>query len=211
MKYYKLTDKLNCGDIVRSEDGEFSIYTVGPNQWIPTGIMVGYFWPDDVFYEQYTIISEKKALELIEERKTFYNDLLKKAEEIAKKAHAGQVDKGGNPYINHPKAIADSLTKTEEKIVAYLHDVLEDSNYTAVQLKSDGFTLRIIRSVEILTKDKNTAYNDYLVAVKRNANAWSVKKADLKHNMDISRIPNPTQKDLDRIKKYKEALHFLES
>ncbi len=95
--------------------------------------------------------------------------------------------------------------------MAYLHDVLEDSNYTAVQLKSDGFTLRIIRSVEILTKDKNTAYNDYLVAVKRNANAWSVKKADLKHNMDISRIPNPTQKDLDRIKKYKEALHFLES
>ena len=211
MKYYKLTDKLNNGDIVRSVDGEFFVFTAGPNEWIPTGMMVGYFWPDDVRYEKYAIISEKKAMELAEERKALYQSLLKKAEEIAKKAHAGQTDKGGQPYINHPTAVAASLSITEEKIVAYLHDVLEDSKYTADNLREEGFTLRIIRSVEVLTKSESVEYADYLKAVKRNASAWSVKKADLKHNMDISRIPNPTQKDYDRLEKYKEALRFLEA
>jgi hypothetical protein len=74
-----------------------------------------------------------------------------------------------------------------------------------------GFTYRIVNSIRILTKSKDISYEDYLKSVKKDSNAWHVKMADIKHNMDISRIPEPTAKDFARIEKYKKALAFLES
>lgn len=137
-------------------------------------------------------------------------ELLELAIKVAEDAHKFQVDKGGNPYINHPRTVADSVEKTEEKIVAYLHDVCEDSEITLKDLQNMGFTFSIVNSVRLLTKSKDISYEDYLTYIRGDSVARAVKIADLKHNMDISRIPEPTEKDYKRIEKYKKALAFLE-
>ncbi|NLL89421.1 MAG: HD domain-containing protein [Firmicutes bacterium] len=168
-------------------------------------------WPDDSKFDQYIIISEEKALRLLDEQRSNLDKLLELAIEVATQAHKGQLDKGGNPYILHPQAVAAALDSTENKIVAYLHDVVEDTEITLEDLKEMGFTYRIVNSIRILTKSKDISYEDYLKSVKKDSNAWHVKMADIKHNMDISRIPEPTAKDFARIEKYKKALAFLES
>lgn len=131
------------------------------------------------------------------------------ARKIATKAHRGQLDKGGNPYIEHPIAVADSLEPIEHKIVALLHDVLEDGTLTESDLKNYGFTDRIVKSISILTKKDAMDYEEYLSYIRADRNAWHVKIADIKHNMDISRIPNPTEDDYARLEKYKKALSYL--
>ena len=88
--------------------------------------------------------------------------MLESAIKVAAEAHAGQVDKGGKPYINHPQAVADSLTSTEYKIVAYLHDVCEDTSITFADLKDMGFTYRIVNSIRLLTKTDELTYEEYL-------------------------------------------------
>lgn len=139
------------------------------------------------------------------------DQLLALAINVATKAHDGQLDKGGNPYILHPQAVAAALDGTENKIVAYLHDVIEDTEVTLEELERMGFPDRIVNSIRILTKTEEISYEDYLKAVKEDSNARCVKMADIRHNMDISRIAEPTAQDFARIEKYKKALAFLES
>ena len=210
MKYYKLTDKLNLNEVVKDDDGKRYTYRFGAEEWVRSGIMVRYMWPEDSKYDQYIIISEDKAIALLDEQRKLFDRLLSLAITVATEAHKDQVDKGGNPYILHPKAVADSLDSTENKIVAYLHDVCEDTDITFDDLKDMGFTDRIVNSVRILTKTDDISYDDYLKSVKKDSNAWHVKMADIKNNMDLSRIPNPTEKDFARLEKYKKALAFLE-
>lgn len=211
MKYYKLTDKLNLNEVVKDDNGKRYTYRFGAEEWIRSGIMMRYMWPEDSKFDQYIVISEEKALQLLDEQRSKFEQLLELAIEVATKAHAGQLDKGGNLYILHSQAVAASLDSTENKIVAYLHDVVEDTNITLEDLEKMGFTYRIVNSIRILTKSKDISYDDYLKSVKKDSNAWHVKMADIKHNMDISRIPEPTAKDVARIEKYKKALAFLES
>lgn len=211
MKYYKLTDKLNLNEVVKDDNGKRYTYRFGAEEWIRSDIMVRYMCPEDSKFDQYIVISEEKALQLLDEQRSKFEQLLELAIEVAAKAHEGQLDKGGNPYILHPQAVAASLDGTENKIVAYLHDVVEDTEITLEDLEKMGFTYRIVNSVRILTKSKDISYDDYLKSVKKDSNAWRVKMADIKHNMDISRIPKPTAKDFARIEKYKKALAFLES
>ena len=136
--------------------------------------------------------------------------LLSKAIEIATNAHKDQIDKGGAPYILHPTAVAAGVETTEQKIVAYLHDVIEDTDITAEDLLAAGFTTDIVEAIKVLTREKGVPYMSYLQAVKKNELAKVVKMSDIKHNMDLSRIENPTQRDFDRLDKYKKALLFLE-
>ena len=136
--------------------------------------------------------------------------LLEKAIEIATKAHSGQVNKGGVPYILHPTAVAAGVETTEQKIVAYLHDVIEDTDITAEDLLAEGLQNDIVDAIKVLTKKNGVPYMSYLQAVKKNELARVVKISDIKHNMDLSRIENPTQRDFDRLDKYKKALLFLE-
>ncbi len=135
--------------------------------------------------------------------------LLKMAKDVAYMAHIGQVDKGGQPYFGHPEAVAELIPFKRLKIIAYLHDVCEDSNITCDDLRSYGFPEDIVDAVFAMTKQKGESYEGYLTRVKENELARHVKIADLEHNMDISRIPNPTDKDLKRVEKYKKALDFL--
>ncbi|MET3558691.1 (p)ppGpp synthase/HD superfamily hydrolase [Streptococcus rupicaprae] len=135
--------------------------------------------------------------------------LADKAHEIAQKAHFGQVDKAGVDYIKHPEAVASFVVTDEEKAVAYLHDVLEDTEVTLEFLREHGFPQKILTAVDVLTKKKGQDYEDYLAVVKSNELARVVKLADLRHNSDLTRLSQVTQKDLNRCKKYQDAINYL--
>lgn len=136
-------------------------------------------------------------------------DDVKLAHEIAKRAHKGQVDKAGAPYILHPETVASFVTKDDEKIVAYLHDVIEDTPCQLRDLENAGFSSEIIKAVDLLTRKTGQSYKQYLKLVKTNELARVVKLADLKHNSDLSRLTHVTENDIKRLKKYQNAIVFL--
>jgi GTP diphosphokinase / guanosine-3',5'-bis(diphosphate) 3'-diphosphatase len=135
--------------------------------------------------------------------------LFEKAILIALNAHKDQVDKGGNPYILHPLRVMLAMDTLEAKIVALLHDVVEDSTTTIHNLKEDGFPESIQKAVSILTKKESQSYQDYILLVHQNPLATKIKLADLKDNMDESRLKEITDADKLRIKKYETAYELL--
>ena len=139
-------------------------------------------------------------------------NLYEKAVMIAQEAHKGQMDKGGNPYIEHPLHVASQVETLELKMIAVLHDTLEDSSLTAEDLKEAGLPDEVVEAIAVLTHEDGNeeAYLDYIRRVAGNKLAARVKKEDLKHNMDMSRIQSPTEKDRKRCAKYKKALRLLE-
>ena len=128
---------------------------------------------------------------------------------IATEAHKGQVDKAGVPYINHPLTVASLVDTEEEKIVALLHDTIEDTNITEQDLLNYGFSNKIVEEVKLLTHNKNVPYMDYIAKIKDNKLARKVKIADLTHNSDLSRLKEITEKDKKRYEKYQKALLYL--
>lgn len=135
---------------------------------------------------------------------------MEKALQVALKAHEGQKDKAGADYILHPLAVSGMVETEQEKVVALLHDVVEDSDITLLDLREMGFDDGVVEAVRLLTKD-GTSYDEYLNRIKHNLLARAVKIADLKHNMDLTRIPEPTERDLQRLEKYKNSLEFLQA
>lgn len=132
-------------------------------------------------------------------------NMLNKAIEIAAKAHAGQVDKGGAPYILHPLRVMLNCESEAAKVCAALHDVIEDTNITLDDLKAEGFTEEIITILDCLTKRAGESYDDFIDRVLTNETACRVKLADLADNMNLTRIQKPNVKDEERIKKYNQA------
>jgi GTP diphosphokinase / guanosine-3',5'-bis(diphosphate) 3'-diphosphatase len=135
--------------------------------------------------------------------------LLTLAIAIANQAHSGQLDKAGKPYISHPLTVMAQMDTLESKIVAVLHDAIEDSELTIADLVRQGFPEFITAAIAAITKLDGELYEDYILRVKSNAIARKVKIADVTHNMDISRIANPTAKDFQRLEKYKIVLQKL--
>lgn len=137
--------------------------------------------------------------------------MLNKAIEIATRAHDGQVDKGGVPYIFHPLRVM-LLGKNElERICAVLHDVVEDSDITFDVLRKEGFSEEVIAVLDCLTKRDGESYDDFISRILLNKTACHVKLADIRDNMNLARIENPTVKDEERIKKYGEATKRLQN
>ena len=134
-----------------------------------------------------------------------------KAYEIAKRAYLGQVDKAGEDYIKHPQKVASFVKSDEEKAVAYLHDVIEDTELTLEDLHEYEFSKEVIEAVDIITKKKGEDYQSYLNSVKKNKLARAVKLADLRHNSDLTRLTKVTEKDIERKEKYQKAIDFLNS
>lgn len=128
---------------------------------------------------------------------------------IATDAHKGQVDKAGVEYINHPLKVASLVYNEKEKIVALLHDTIEDTYITEQHLIDYGFSNEIIEAVKVLTHSKDVSYMDYIQKIKGNKLARKVKIADLTHNSDLTRLKNITEKDRKRCEKYKKALMYL--
>ena len=136
---------------------------------------------------------------------------LERAIEIAARAHAGQVDKAGAPYILHPLRMMLSVESLEARMAAVLHDVVEDCDVTLEQLRAEGFPASVIEAVEALTKHEGEDYEAFIRRVAPNVLARQVKLADLRDNSDLSRIANPTEKDRLRIEKYQRAIRSLET
>lgn len=135
--------------------------------------------------------------------------LLEKAIIIATNAHRGQVDKGGYAYILHPLRVMMKCEKIEEKIVAILHDVIEDTEITLEDLRKEGFPSNILDGIDGVTRKDDETYFQFIERAKLNKLSRIVKLHDLEDNMDISRIPEPTAKDFSRLKRYKKARKLL--
>lgn len=138
-----------------------------------------------------------------------YTPLTKKALQLAYRAHHGQTDKSGLPYIHHPIHLAEQMTEEYSAVCALLHDVVEDTEYTFEDLKKEGFPAEVIDALKLLTHDDAEDYFDYVRRIRRNPIAAAVKKADLIHNSDRTRLEIVREKDLLRMEKYKKALDIL--
>lgn len=135
--------------------------------------------------------------------------LIKLAYEIAEKAHRGQLDKAGRPYIEHPLAVAASVDGEDAKVTALLHDVMEDTPITADELAAAGLPPHIVEALVLLTHRSSDSYDDYIQRLRSNRLAVRVKLADLRHNSDLSRLPIITPKDLARTEKYRRYIELL--
>ena len=127
---------------------------------------------------------------------------------LAAYAHEGQTDKAGRSYAGHPLAVAEMVEGEDCKIVALLHDVLEDTFVTEATLRNlfgDG----IADAVLAVTRREGESYGDFIVRAGNNRIARAVKLADLRHNMDLSRLLTVTEKDLQRKAKYEKAYDYL--
>ena len=137
---------------------------------------------------------------------------LERAIEIAQEAHKGVKDKGGHDYIHHPIRVMHAMSNDQEKIVAILHDVVEDSDWTFDRLKEEGFEDSVIESLRCVTKySEEEDYQEFIKRAATNKIATKVKMADIEDNLDLSRLGTLTEKDLTRIEKYKKALKHLKA
>lgn len=137
------------------------------------------------------------------------NELLDMALTIATKAHEGQTDKAGAPYIFHPIRVANRCLTDEEKIVALLHDVIEDSNITSSDLLSYGFPRTIVDAVLSVTRNEDESYEDFVKRSRLNPIGRQVKIHDLEDNLDITRLAQVTENDIARLNKYLSAYRYL--
>lgn len=129
---------------------------------------------------------------------------------IMTNAHAGQFDKGGNPYQLHPLKVMHYTKSNDEEIqcIALGHDVIEDTKTTFQDMRDAGMSDRVIEGIRALTKMPGQTYEEYKQVVFANRDAMIVKMADLRHNTDIRRLKGVTEKDLARMAKYQ--MFFLE-
>lgn len=138
-----------------------------------------------------------------------FDELREKAMQIAIKVHRGQLDKGGNDYINHPIRVSENCNSGDEKVVALLHDTIEDGDITADYLLMQGFPHDIVDAVLSVSRKRGEDYFDFIQRCKANPIGRRVKIVDLKDNMDITRLKELTEKDINRLKKYHKAYNIL--
>lgn len=138
-------------------------------------------------------------------------NLLERAIAIAQQQHAGQVDKAGRPYIEHPMRVMESMSNDAERIVAILHDVIEDTDLTLDQLAAEGFPGDVLDALDSVTRREGETYEAFVGRAAGNAIGRRVKYADLRDNADLRRIPAPTAADLARTAKYERAMAQLDA
>ncbi|MBK5300885.1 MULTISPECIES: HD domain-containing protein [Gammaproteobacteria] len=130
---------------------------------------------------------------------------LERAIAIAAAAHEGQVDKGGAPYILHPLRVMLRVNTLEERIVAVLHDVVEDCGISFDDLRNEGFSETVLMAIASVTKVPDESYEEFVERAAQNPIGRVVKLADLEENSDLSRIAQPSWEDLERVEKYRRA------
>ena len=140
-----------------------------------------------------------------------YTELTKKALKLSFEAHKNQIDKAGLPYVYHPFHLAEQMQDEKTTVVALLHDVVEDTDYTLQDLSALGFDGEIVGAIALMTHDESVPYMQYIAEIAKNPIAKTVKLADLKHNGDLTRLDSVTQKDRQRAEKYKAAIALLET
>lgn len=132
-------------------------------------------------------------------------DIIEKSLAIALKAYAGQKDKAGKAYILHPLRIMSKMASEYEMSVALLHDVIEDSDYSAEDLLAEGIPHEVVEAVTLLTKIDGETYDQFIDRVIGNALASKIKLADIEDNINLLRLESVREKDLERVAKYHKA------
>ena len=135
---------------------------------------------------------------------------LENAITLAVQKHAGQLDKGDQSYILHPLRVMLQLQQPDQQIVAVLHDILEDTHTTTQDLQNLGFQTHIIQAIQALTKLPQETRVQAAMRTAQNPLACAVKIADVQDNMNLTRIPNPTARDLARLEEYRQVLEILQ-
>lgn len=149
-------------------------------------------------------------MKLVKKSMMNFYELREKAMQIAEKVHKNQVDKGGKPYINHPVRVERMCSKQEDRLVALLHDTVEDGDIASEYLLMVGFPQEVVDAVLSVSRNRGEDYFDFIHRCKSNPIGRRVKLADLKDNMDITRLNELTDKDVERLKKYHKAYKILE-
>ena len=140
-----------------------------------------------------------------------YTEQTKKAMKLCFVAHKEQTDKSGLPYVFHPFHLAEQMPDEATTVAALLHDVVEDTDHTLEELREMGFPAEALDALALLTHDKSVPYMEYVAKIKNNPVARTVKLADLRHNSDVTRLSAVTEKDEERIEKYRKAIEYLEA
>lgn len=136
--------------------------------------------------------------------------LLERAIQIAQQQHAGQVDKAGRPYIEHPKRVMNAMDNDAERIVAILHDAIEDTDLTLGELAAEGFPGYLLDALDAVTRREGETYEAFVARAAMNPIGRRVKYADLRDNADLARIASPTAADVARTEKYHRAMAQLD-
>ncbi|MBQ8663250.1 MAG: GTP pyrophosphokinase [Eubacterium sp.] len=140
-----------------------------------------------------------------------YTEKIKRALKLCFEAHKEQLDKSGLPYVFHPFHLAEQMQDETTTIVALLHDVVEDTDYTFEDLEAMGFGEDVMEALKLLTHDDAVPYMEYVALLKNNPIARAVKLADLSHNSDPTRLEAMDEWAIKRAEKYKAAIEFLEN
>lgn len=141
-----------------------------------------------------------------------------KTEDLVKLLFQDKVDKAGKPYIDHLYHVRDHFSSSNERIIALLHDVLEDTELTALDLEQLGYSREIIETVQLLTRSKDNTYEEYIddLLESNSKEAIRIKYVDLLHNMDIeTRLLSPKAEDYTRVREkyfpaFKKIVEYLE-
>lgn len=137
-----------------------------------------------------------------------YSTDIEAAKAFATRAHDGQTDKAGLPYIAHPQRVAARLDTPEAKVVGWLHDTVEDTPLTVRDIEA-AFGPETATAVDAVSRREGEAWSDYLDRVAANPIARQVKISDLIDNSNLQRIPRVTMKDVMRQARYNKALKKL--
>jgi (p)ppGpp synthase/HD superfamily hydrolase len=130
---------------------------------------------------------------------------------LAAQAHRGQVGKNGEPYILHPLRMMARLDGEAERIVAVLHDVVEDTPHSLDELRALGFSAEVVRAVDAVTRRPDETYEQFVERAATDPIARRVKLADLEDNMDVRRLQQVTEKDRERLERYLRAWRRLKA
>jgi (p)ppGpp synthase/HD superfamily hydrolase len=143
---------------------------------------------------------------MAEEDKKF---LLEKAIRLAAKAHKGQTDRYGNPYILHVMRVMMKGTDNDEQILGALHDVLERSELETEDIKERGFPNRVVSALDHISRRVEESYEEYIERVAQNGLAARVKIHDLADKMDLLHVQQISDSDLKRFNRQLAAYHKL--
>lgn len=124
---------------------------------------------------------------------------------LAAQAHAGQVDKAGQPYVLHPLRVMLGVTDPTARVVAVLHDVVEDTDVTLDDLRRGGFPPDVVDAVDLVTRRDDESYEQFIERLAPDPIARAVKLADLADNMDPARLPTITERTRERLDRYRKA------
>ena len=137
------------------------------------------------------------------------NKMLEKAARLMFEMHKGQTDKSGQPYFLHPIRVALNCDTPDQKIVAFLHDILEDTPMTPDNLKDLGFSAELIEAIQSVTRTEGESYDEFIARCSLNSIGRYVKIRDLKDNLNVTRLQELDPSSADRINRYLKALQFL--